>query len=99
MFAKIDGELIQTVVVRDLSDLEGLLSLSAYADLKKYLEMTEEQKASVEGQTLLRNLNIQLSVSGINDLEDANKVLEGTTQLITDLQKGGNIALKAKISF
>ena len=31
LYANIGGELVQAVVIRDLSDLEGLLSLSAYA--------------------------------------------------------------------
>ena len=37
LYANIGGNLVRAVVIRDLSDLEGLLSLSAYADLKKYL--------------------------------------------------------------
>ena len=70
-----------------------------YPDLKRYLQMTEEQRASQEGQNLRRNIEIQISVADVSALEEANKVLEGTTSLIENLQKGGEIELKAKLSF
>ena len=53
LYANIGGELVQAVVLRDLSDLEGLLSLSAYADLKKYLE--ENFVWSIGGQEPIGN--------------------------------------------
>ena len=72
---------------------------SKYPGLKQYLEMDEDQRKSQEGQNLLRDVKIQMSVAGISDLEEANKVLEGTTSLIQNLQKGGEISIKAKLDF
>lgn len=40
LFANVSGELVQTVIVRDVSDLEGLLTLESYARLKAYCEGT-----------------------------------------------------------
>ena len=38
LFANISDELVQTVLVKDVSDLEGLLTLESYARLKAYCE-------------------------------------------------------------
>ena len=70
-----------------------------YPALKQYMQLSEEQRKTQEGQNLLREVKIQISTSGIQSLEDANKVLEGTTKLIENLQKGGDIAIKAKLEF
>ena len=72
---------------------------SKYPDLKRYLLMSDKQKTSQEGQNILRDVKIQMSIAGVSDLENANKVLEGTTQLIENLQKGGTIEFKAKLDF
>lgn len=73
--------------------------LNKYPELKQYLEMTDVQRKSQEGQNLLRSVEIKMSVSGVSDLEEANKVLEGTTQLLENIQKDGNIEIKAKLDF
>lgn len=72
---------------------------SKYPALKQYLQMTEAQQLSQEGQNLKREIEIQMSVAGVSELEEANKVLEGTTSLIQNLQKGGEIAIKASLDF
>ena len=40
LFANVNGSLIQTVIVRDLSSLEGLISMDAYARLQAYANGT-----------------------------------------------------------
>lgn len=70
-----------------------------YPDLIRYLEMTPEQQQSQEGQNLLRNVEIQISVAGVSDLEQANKVLQGTSDLISGLGGSEEQAIKAKVNF
>ena len=70
-----------------------------YPDLKRYLQMTDEQRASQEGQNLKRNLNIQFNIAGISDLEEAGKVAAGTTENIEKLQKNGKIALEVTLDY
>lgn len=70
-----------------------------YPALKQYMQMNATQRKSQEGQNLLREVQIQMSISGVSELEEANKVLEGTTKLIENIQKGGNLEIKAKVEF
>ena len=72
---------------------------SKYPQLESYMRMTEEQKKSVQGQNMLRDINLEISVAGVEDLENANKVMQGTADLIKSLQQGGEIAIKAKLDF
>ena len=68
-----------------------------YPDLIRYLQMDDAQRASQEGQNLKRNIDIQFSVAGVEDLEEAGKVTSGLTQLLTDLQKNGEVKIKAQM--
>ena len=68
---------------------------SKYPDLQRYLEMNEKQRQSTEGQNLRRNLEIQFSVAGISDLEEAGKLLEGTANIIESLKKDGKFEIEA----
>jgi len=72
---------------------------SKYPALKQYMQMTEEQRNSQEGQNLLRNVKIQMSVSGISDLEEAGKIAEGTATELEKLQKGGHIAIEVLMQY
>ena len=93
LYANIGGELVQAVVIRDLSDLEGLLSLSAYADLKKYLE--ENFVWSIGGQEPIGNhkkgdigyLNITNNIISRND---ASNGVVRISRLAIDKLKNGN---------
>jgi len=62
-------------------------------DVQKYLTMTKEQQASTEGQALKRSIDIAFDVEGIEELEKAGVVAEGTADSIEKLKKGGKIAL------
>jgi len=70
---------------------------SAYPSLKKFLDLTEAQRSTGEGQLIKQQAEIELSVTGLDTLEQAGEVLSGTKQLIEDLKKGGEFEIKAKI--
>ena len=59
--------------------------------------MPEELQQAFENY--VREYEIKFHVAGVSELENANKVLEGTASLIESLQKGGEIAIKAKLEF
>lgn len=67
------------------------------AEIDRYKNMTEAQRTDIEGLNLKRDFDVKIAVAGIDDLESANKVLQGTTQLIENLKKGGQFEIKAKL--
>lgn len=67
------------------------------AEIDRYKNMTETQRTNIEGLNLKRDFDVKIAVAGIDDLESANKVLQGTTQLIENLKKGGEFEIKAKL--
>jgi hypothetical protein len=74
-----------------VEDVQQLMNTDVY----KYLSLDESQRGSQYGQNLKRS--IDLSVSGISELEEAGKVAEGTLRKIDALKKGGQIALTARL--
>lgn len=67
------------------------------AEIDRYKNMTEAQRTDIEGLNLKRDFDVKIAVAGISELESANKVLQGTTQLIENLKKGGQFEIKAKL--
>lgn len=67
------------------------------AEIDRYKNMTETQRADIEGLNLKRDFDVKIAVAGISELESANKVLQGTTRLIENLKKGGQFEIKAKL--
>jgi len=73
---------------------------SKYPEIISLLQMKPEQRAEEqEGINLDRNIQIKLNISGISELEEAGKVVQGTTQLLEDLQKNGNVSIKTQLQF
>ena len=81
-------------------ETEKLEALKNYSpDLYKYMTMTEEQQQSIEGQNLYRKIQLQFSVEGIQQLEEAGDILSGTADLIERIQKGGLIKIEAELEW
>lgn len=84
LYAKVDGELIQTTIVRSLSDLEGLLSLSAYSHLKMFAEGTFVWSSGGREQVI--DLNGSIHRKGdIGNLNITNDTIYNNTNYGTDL--------------
>ena len=62
-------------------------------ELAQYMKMSPGQQASEEGQALKRAFELQFKVEGIADLEQAGKILEGTTRLIEDLSGDNTVKI------
>ena len=65
-------------------------------ELFKYYNMAETQRNSVEGKALKQQIDIQIKTAGMAELEQVGDLLEGTTQLVENLQKNGRIKIEAE---
>lgn len=84
--------------------------LSGWENADEYLALARQSTLTASEQNRLevlqkslenfqRNSQISFEVEGVSALEQANEVLEGTTNLIESLKKGGEVEIKAKLSF
>lgn len=78
------------IEAQNTNNQEAFESLGGTDRLNALIENLENYKEQSQ---------LKLKIEGIQQLEDANKVLEGTTKLIENLQKGGDIAIKASLEF
>ena len=62
-------------------------------ELARYMKMSDAQRQSVEGQNLKRSIEIQFKVTGVQDLEEAGIVAQGTADAVERLSKGGKEAI------
>ena len=68
---------------------------SAYPELYKYLNMTDEQRASPEGQGLLHDFEVKVKVSGYDDLVKLGKLtsdIASNLKEIAELDVGSDAA-------
>ena len=86
----------------DWNEYAGLMQAKNKNDEDLFARLGGEERLSELNESLAnfqKNAQIKVSVTGVQELEDAGKVLEGTTKLIENLQKNSSISIKAKIEF
>ena len=70
---------------------------SQHPELYQWLNMSEEQRNSVEGQNIKRNIDITFNVSGMTELEKAGKIISGLTDTLIKMQSANPLeAFQAK---